>query len=123
MMFHKTRMRGLFAVTLLIDVTSAAIISGEVLAQGMNMPGMGDSKSAAVKTGTGTGTVTAVDTAARKVTLDHGPMPSIPWPAMKMQFPVAQSVDLSKVKAGDKVEFTLAGSGSSFTVQAIAPSK
>lgn len=121
---HLWRSR-LVALTLAIGITSA--LSGEVLAQGMNnmgtMPGMGDAKQAPVKSGTGTGTVTAVNAAARKVTLDHGAMPSIPWPAMKMEFPVATSVDLSKVKTGDKVEFTLSGSGSSFTVQSITPGK
>ena len=32
---------------------------------------------------------------------------------MKMEFATAPSVDLSKVKAGDKVRFTLSGSGNS----------
>lgn len=116
----------LFVWALIIGIIPALFAPGEVLGQGMNMgtmPGMGDAKQAPVKTGTGTGTVTAVNAAGRKVTLDHGAMPSIPWPAMKMEFPVAPSVDLSKVKAGDKVEFTLSGSGSSFTVQAISPGK
>ena len=115
--------QGLFVWTLLFGVVPALFVSGEVLAQGMNMPGMGDSKQAPVKTGTGTGTVTTVNAAARKITLDHGPMPSIPWPAMKMEFPVGPTVDLSKVKPGDKVEFTLSGSGSSFTVQSISAGK
>jgi Cu(I)/Ag(I) efflux system periplasmic protein CusF len=42
---------------------------------------------------------------------------------MKMEFATAQSVDLSKVKAGDKVEFTIKGSGSNYTVQSLAPAK
>jgi Cu(I)/Ag(I) efflux system periplasmic protein CusF len=40
---------------------------------------------------------------------------------MKMEFSVAPSVDLSKVKVGDKVRFTLNGSGNSYTVQSISP--
>ena len=33
----------------------------------------------------------------------------------------APSVDLSKVKTGDRVQFTLSGSGNSYTVQSISP--
>jgi Cu(I)/Ag(I) efflux system protein CusF len=98
---------------------------GVVHAQGMNMPGMEKKqppKSAAAKTASGTGTVTALNAAGRKITLEHGPMPDINWPAMKMQFAVASTVDLSKVKAGDKVRFTITGSGSAYTIQSMSPS-
>jgi len=63
----------------------------------------------------------ALNAAGKKVTFDHAPMPEIDWPAMKMEFPVAPSVDLSKVKTGDKVRFTLTGSGKNYTVQSISP--
>jgi Cu(I)/Ag(I) efflux system protein CusF len=62
-----------------------------------------------------------VNTGNRKVILDHGPIADINWPAMKMEFSVAPSVDLSKVKTGDRVQFTLSGSGNSYTVQSISP--
>ena len=78
----------------------------------------GDTKQA---TASGTGTVTAVNMPAKKVTIDHGPIPAIKWPSMKMEFATAPSVDLTNVKAGDKVRFTLSGSGSTYTVQSIAP--
>jgi uncharacterized repeat protein (TIGR01451 family) len=42
---------------------------------------------------------------------------------MKMEFPVAPSVDLSKIKAGDTVTFTLSGSNNSYTVQSIGVAK
>jgi len=86
-----------------------------------DMPGMGKAKQGT--TATGTGTVTAVNIPNRRVTLDHGPIPDIKWPAMKMEFATARSVDLSKVKTGDKVHFTLSGSGSSYTVQSIKPAQ
>jgi len=100
----------------------ALLTSGEVRAQASNMknmPGMGNKKQAT--TASGTATITAVNAARRKVTLDHGPIDEIKWPAMKMEFPTAPSVELSKVKVGDKVHFTLSGSGSSYTVQSISP--
>ena len=92
-------------------------------AQGMgNMPMKKESAQTAT-TASGTGTVTALNVARRRVTLDHGPMPDIKWSAMKMEFPVAPVVDLSKVKTGDKVRFTLSGSGDKYTVQAISPAQ
>ena len=92
-------------------------------AQGMgNMPMKKESAQTAT-TASGTGTVTALNTASRKVTLDHGPMPAIKWSKMKMEFPVAPAVDLSKVKTGDKVQFTLSGSGDKYTVQSISPAQ
>jgi Cu/Ag efflux protein CusF len=83
------------------------------------MPGMGDAKQETMASATGT--VTAINTADRKITFNHGPIPEIKWPAMKMEFPVVPSVDLSKVKVGDKVSFTLSGSHNSYTVQSISP--
>jgi Cu/Ag efflux protein CusF len=114
------RMPRALSWTVLIGLAPAVVAAADVRAQGMqNMPGMGAPKQAT--TVSGTGTVTAVNAANRKVTLDHGPIPAIQWPAMKMEFPTAPSVDLSKVKTGDKVQFTLSGSGSSYTVQSMNP--
>jgi Cu(I)/Ag(I) efflux system periplasmic protein CusF len=110
----------ILAWTLLVGMTPMFISSGIAYAQDMKqMPGMGSPKQGT--TASGTGTVTAVNAANRKITLDHGPMPEIKWPAMKMEFAVAPSVDLSKVKTGDKLRFTVSGSGSTYTVQSIAP--
>ncbi len=117
---------GILAWGLLIGMSPVLLPFGEVRAQGMppnmnQMPGMDGAKQGT--TASATGTVTAVNAANRKITFDHGPIPEIKWPAMKMEFPVAPSVDLSKVKTGDKVRFTLSGSGSSYTVQSISPSQ
>ncbi|MDU6244639.1 MAG: copper-binding protein, partial [Bradyrhizobium sp.] len=88
------------------------------------MPGMNDSKmndTKKTKTADATGTITALNAANHKITFDHGPIPAIDWPAMKMEFAVAPSVDLAKLKTGDKVKFTLSGSGNTYTVQSISP--
>jgi hypothetical protein len=47
------------------------------------MPGMGGAKQET--TASATGTVTAIDAAGRKITFNHGPIPEIKWPAMKME--------------------------------------
>lgn len=129
---QSTRLRaGLPGLALLAALIPTLLLSGEVRAQGStnNMPGMGDKKAPMTMgdskqtTASGAGTVVAVNAASKKVTLDHGPMPAIKWPAMKMEFPAAPSVDLSKLKVGDKVNFTLSGSGSSYTVQSVSPAR
>lgn len=112
------------ASIVLLGLSSALLGTKESLAQGMkDMRGMESSKQMAPATAKGTGTVMALNTTDHKVTLDHGPIPAIKWPSMKMEFAVAPSVDLSKVKTGDKIDFTLSGSGGSYTVESIAPSK
>lgn len=121
--FHARR-AVLDASTLLLGLGTALLATDESLAQGMkDMRGMESSKQMAPTTAKGTGTVTALNAANHKVTLDHGPIPAIKWPSMKMEFVVAPSIDLSKVKTGDKIEFTLSGSGGSYTVESIAPAK
>jgi Cu/Ag efflux protein CusF len=109
--------------------TALTLQMSEVLAQGgmsdmKKMPGMSDMKMNDTKkatTANATGTITAVNPANHKVTFDHGPIPAINWPAMTMEFAVAPSVDLAKLKTGDKVNFTLSGSGGTYTVQSISP--
>lgn len=117
------------AVTATLLGAALTLQAGTAFAQGgtgmsdmkdmKKMAPMSDAKAAT--TATASGTVTALNAADHKITFDHGPIPAINWPAMKMEFAVAPSVDLSKVKTGDKVNFTLSGSGGTYTVQSITP--
>ena len=121
--FHARR-GVLGASILLLGLGTALLGTPESFAQGMkDMRNMESSKQMAPTTAKGTGTVTALNASDHKVTLDPGPIPAIKWPSMKMEFAVASAVDLSKVKTGDKVEFTLSGSGGSYTVESITPAK
>jgi Cu(I)/Ag(I) efflux system protein CusF len=114
-----TRRRFLVSA-MLAGVPIILISPAAVRAQGMSqMPGMGDAKQET--TASVIGTITAINAADRRVTFNHSAKPQIKWPAMKMEFPVVPSVDLSKVKVGDKVRFTLSGSKNSYTVQSISP--
>lgn len=72
----------------------------------------------ATKTGKSTGTVTAIDAAGGKITLDHGPIPELGWPAMNMAFMVASSVTGSTA-VGDKVDFDARLTGIESEVTAI----
>ena len=74
---------------------------------GMDMPTSAtkptESKTAAV-TGTGSGTIQSVDVAAHTVTIAHGPIEALKWPAMTMTFKTS-GVDLAAFKKGDQVNF------------------
>ena len=70
----------------------------------------------------GTGTVNSVDAAQHKVNLSHQPIPEIGWPAMTMEFPVVPAVDLSAIKPGSRVNFTIEkGQSGMYEIKAIAP--
>lgn len=53
------------------------------------------------------GTVRAVDAANRSVTIEHAPIRALGWPSMTMEFQAAPGVDLSAVRPGARVGFTL----------------
>lgn len=72
----------------------------------------------AIKHGTGIGTVTAIDAVKGTVTLDHGEIAELQWPAMKMGFAAKPEV-LKDVKVGDKVRFEIDWDGKAGTVTAI----
>lgn len=70
----------------------------------------------------GTGAVNSVDAAAHKINMSHGPIPTIGWPAMTMDFAVAPSVDLRAVQPGTRINFTIEqGQGGMYVIQSIAP--
>jgi len=70
------------------------------------------------KMGKGSGTVTAVDTAEGKITLDHGAIPAVDWPAMKIGFSAKPAL-LKGIAIGDKVDFDLTVTGNAGEVTAI----
>ena len=108
-------------VTVAVSVPAFAQATKGGASDMKGMPGMGGASPATEKPA-GTGTVNSVDQGQRKVNLSHDPIPAIKWPAMKMDFPVAASVDLSRLKPGTKVRFTLAqGPGGTYTIDFIDP--
>jgi Cu(I)/Ag(I) efflux system protein CusF len=73
----------------------------------------------AAKSGSGTGVIKAVDAKAGKLTLHHGPVAALGWPAMTMDFKAAPDV-LKGAKVGQKVKFT-AVDGETPEVTALSP--
>lgn len=63
-------------------------------------------KTRFTKHGMAVGTVSAIDTAKGSITLNHGPMCDLDWPAMTMAFAAKPDQD-SGIKVGDKVDFEI----------------
>ena len=92
---------------------------------GMNMDGMDMKEMKMEKTPVthrGTGTVMKIDAAKGTVTLAHGPIASLNWPAMTMSFKLKDAVLAQGIKAGDAVDFELVQSGSDYLVTRLRPS-
>lgn len=71
--------------------------------ESMNEP----ATSAATGPISGAGTVTAVDAGAGTISIDHGPIAAIDWPAMSMQFTAENPAMLQGIAVGDQVSFEL----------------
>ena len=71
-----------------------------------------------------TGTVNAVDVGKRTINLSHGPISALGWPAMTMDFGTVASIDLSGVKPGDAVAFTVSkASDGVYLIDTLKPAK
>lgn len=112
-MFHRSN---------LFMATAAALAFGSAIFQ--PAAGAPDQRIvvAQVEKPSGQGTVNSVDATARKVNMSHGPVAALKWPGMTMDFPVAPGVDMSALKPGEKVGFTLSkGADGAYTIDSIKP--
>ncbi|RXR31145.1 copper-binding protein [Sphingobium fluviale] len=75
----------------------------------------------AMKHGMGAGMVTTIDAAKGTITVDHGAIAELQWPAMTMAFAVKPE-QLSDIKVGDKVDFEIDWDGKTGTITKIAKS-
>lgn len=69
------------------------------------------------QTHSGTGTVESVS--GQQVTISHGPIKSLEWPAMTMPFTAKDAAAVQGIKAGDRVAFTLTKSGNESVLTSI----
>lgn len=69
------------------------------------------------------GEIKKVNKDAGKITIKHGPLPSLDMPAMTMVFGVNDPAMLDQVKAGDKVKFVADKVNGAYTVMKIEPVK
>lgn len=76
----------------------------------------------AAKKASASGTIEAVDAAAGKLTISHGPVEALKWPAMTMGFK-ATPEQVASVQVGQKVQFEFESQGMDGTITQIAPIK
>src|SRR5216683_6583618 len=87
--------------------------------KGMEMKGMGADKKSEAKSHKGVGTVKKIDPAGGKVTIAHGPIPTMNWPAMNMTFTVKNKTLLGKFSQDKKVEFEFVEQGSDYVIKSV----
>jgi Cu(I)/Ag(I) efflux system protein CusF len=110
-------MRAQLAVLAIVLAMGAASAAAAQSMSGMkDMPGMSTTASAA-KHGSGTGVIKAIDPKGA-ITLQHGPIPAVSWPAMTMTFK-AKAALLKGLKVGQTVGFDCEVAGMSATVTAV----
>lgn len=101
----------MFAAVLALGIPGAATAGAEAL-----------SVAQAPATHKGEGTVHKVDAAAGTFNMSHGPISSLNWPAMTMDFQVKDKAILKDIKPGQKVEITIVQEGpTNFFVTRIQP--
>ena len=75
--------------------------------------------AAASTTVSASGVVESVDTDDKTITIAHGPVEALKWPAMTMTF-LAPDADLASIKQGDHVDFEFTSTGMKATITKIA---
>lgn len=97
-------------------IDSEASLSGMMERLNANAPAEG----AARPPPTASGTIRTMDLQRGSVTIAHGPVPALSWPAMTMTFTVRNTALLRGLGRGDSVEFTFRQEGSSYVIEQIA---
>jgi Cu(I)/Ag(I) efflux system protein CusF len=81
--------------------------------------GMAMDKDAAAALHHATGVVKSVDAAKGTVSIAHGPVATLRWPAMTMAFAAEDTKLLQNLKPGAKVEFEFTQQGSRYVITSI----
>ncbi len=86
-----------------------------------NMKGMAMPGAPAAKHGAGVGVIKAIDTKRGTLTIQHGPIPGVSWPAMTMTFKATPPALLTGLKVGQTIGFDATVRGMSADVTAVRP--
>lgn len=96
--------------TILLAASTAAL--AESHSQHMPNNGMQQAdKHAAAQNHMGQGVVNKIDLQHKKVNMTHGPIKSLGWPGMTMDFKVKDAAILKGIKPGQKVMFEVVNEG------------
>jgi Cu(I)/Ag(I) efflux system periplasmic protein CusF len=77
--------------------------------------------AAGSKHGQGTGVIKAIDPKEGTLTIQHGPIPAVSWPAMTMTFKAKPAELLKGLKVGQTVDFDTTVAGAAADVTAVRP--
>jgi len=90
---------------------------------GMKMDGQATKEGAThLPTAKAIGTVKAMDRVKGSITIAHGAVPTISWPAMTMTFKIAPDI-IGSIQVGKRVEFEFVVTGMEATITKIAEVK
>jgi len=92
---------------MLVNLRTAALVAALSMNVLPALAHQGENHESAPQTADGTGVVTAMDNSGGTVTIKHGPIAALKWPAMTMKFKVAGPALLTGATVGEKVGFTL----------------
>ena len=97
-----------------MPMADGQMADGQMPMDGGDMSMMGS--DSAMQTASAEGTVTAIDADAGTITVDHGAVPEIEWPAMTMGFEADEQLR-QDVAVGDAIsfEFTTGEGGNTIT--------
>ncbi|MEJ0066398.1 MAG: copper-binding protein [Caulobacteraceae bacterium] len=84
-----------------------------------DMSGM--SMSSTAKHGRGSGVIKAIDPKASTITIQHGPIPTVGWPAMTMTFKAEPATLLKGLKVGEAIAFDCTVRGMAAEMTAVRP--
>ena len=94
--------------TLLIIVSASVVASDHGMHhEGMHGEGKHGERMSNMREVIGMGRLNKIMAERGMVNINHEPMPEMNWPKMRMNFQVEEGFDLSDLKLGDEVEFTL----------------
>lgn len=104
-----------------LSVVLGLAMAGAAPAQDMShMKGMNMAQPAA-KTGQATGVIKAIDPKAGTLTLQHGPIAGLGWPAMTMTFKANPPSLLKGLRVGQTIGFDAKADGAGAEVTAVRP--
>ena len=104
-----------FTSLLLASLLGAGLAHADNM-NGMDMGNMPVSGQVDTKTNHAAGIVKKVDKAGSRVTIAHGPVASLHWPAMTMTFVVKNKQLYDTLVEGKKVEFDFVQEGGGSTI-------
>jgi Cu/Ag efflux protein CusF len=108
----------LLAGALALSFVVAACGRSETIAQGnQSVPGSNAAAPSADTTYSASGNVTAI--AGDRVTISHGPVAGLGWPAMTMTFTAPEPAMLRGIGVGDRVAFQFRRNGNDYPLTAL----